>query len=340
MAQETASTVFADLAARFLLNLPASEFESFERLFFTIEEAHWFYLDFYRERNPKLPPLSLPNFASQLFQQVDFLQPYVQHLGKLFADFQAYKREVPTAGVVMLNENLDKVLLIRSWQRQQWSFPKGKISKGETHLACAIREATEETGFDVSNYIQPDILIDAHIHGRPCRLFLALGIPESASFHPLVRKEVSEIRWFPLVALVHHLQADKEGDRQPGWPAPTKFQSIRPFLRWIQRETKKIRQTRKRPKSRQSDSVLQLAFEGHSLDREAQSSYPDAQMTSSDWERIRMDQPAAVSGMESALHDTAQRLRHAPLSDPLRHFRIDHQQLVRIFEEAFRDSGG
>jgi hypothetical protein len=27
------------LAARFLLNLPASEFESFERLFFTVEEA-------------------------------------------------------------------------------------------------------------------------------------------------------------------------------------------------------------------------------------------------------------------------------------------------------------
>ncbi|BAM80339.1 mRNA-decapping enzyme complex component DCP2 [Cyanidioschyzon merolae strain 10D] len=243
MIDDKLQTVLVDLAARFLLNLPASEFESFERLFFTVEEAHWFYLDFYRDHDKKLPALSLPEFASELFQQVDFLRPYVQYLEKHFADFQAYKREVPTAGVIALNQRISKVLLVRSWQRQHWSFPKGKIAKDETHLQCAIREFTEETGFDVSHYVLADTYIDAQLHGRPCRLFIAVGVPESAKFEPLARKEVSEVRWFPLLKLIRHVHARSEQDLQADWPAPARFHAVRPFLAWIREQCKRLRCT-------------------------------------------------------------------------------------------------
>ena len=50
---------FDDLSARFIMNCPAEEFQSFERLFFQLEQAHWFYEDFMREQNPSLPGFKL-----------------------------------------------------------------------------------------------------------------------------------------------------------------------------------------------------------------------------------------------------------------------------------------
>ena len=51
--------------SRFIINLPEEELHSFERICFQIEAAHWFYEDFYREHDPKLPPASLKLFARQ-----------------------------------------------------------------------------------------------------------------------------------------------------------------------------------------------------------------------------------------------------------------------------------
>lgn len=48
---------------RFIVNCPEEEFESFERLFFQIEQAHWFYDDFYRPKANSLPPVGLREFS-------------------------------------------------------------------------------------------------------------------------------------------------------------------------------------------------------------------------------------------------------------------------------------
>ena len=45
---------FDDLSVQFIMNCPAEEFQSFERLFFQLEQAHWFYEDFMREQSPSL----------------------------------------------------------------------------------------------------------------------------------------------------------------------------------------------------------------------------------------------------------------------------------------------
>jgi hypothetical protein len=56
--------------SRFILNIPEEEFKSSDRLFFQIEQAHWFYLDFYRERNPQLPNLTLQKFGEKSMRRV------------------------------------------------------------------------------------------------------------------------------------------------------------------------------------------------------------------------------------------------------------------------------
>ena len=45
------------------MNVPTEELASFERICFQIEQAYWFYDDFYRERDPRLPRLHLREFA-------------------------------------------------------------------------------------------------------------------------------------------------------------------------------------------------------------------------------------------------------------------------------------
>jgi 8-oxo-dGTP diphosphatase len=41
------------------------------------------------------------------------------------------------------------VLLVHRPKYDDWSFPKGKLARGESHRDAAIREVLEETGFRV-----------------------------------------------------------------------------------------------------------------------------------------------------------------------------------------------
>ena len=58
-----------DLAMRFVVNCPAEEQESFERLLFQVEAAFWFYDDQYREVWPDdFATHNLLSFSQQLFK--------------------------------------------------------------------------------------------------------------------------------------------------------------------------------------------------------------------------------------------------------------------------------
>jgi 8-oxo-(d)GTP phosphatase len=54
------------------------------------------------------------------------------------------------AGVVLwrVTKKTTEIALVHRPKYDDWSLPKGKVEPGETHLACAAREATEETGFE------------------------------------------------------------------------------------------------------------------------------------------------------------------------------------------------
>jgi len=50
--------------SRFVLNVPKEDLQSFERILFLVEYAHWFYEDNSVENNPSLKSLSLKEFTS------------------------------------------------------------------------------------------------------------------------------------------------------------------------------------------------------------------------------------------------------------------------------------
>jgi hypothetical protein len=55
---------FIYICSRFVINVPPEELQSFERILFMIEQAHWYYLDVYRGQDPNLPSYNFKEFAT------------------------------------------------------------------------------------------------------------------------------------------------------------------------------------------------------------------------------------------------------------------------------------
>ena len=70
MAAPTLQEAMDDLCSRFIMNCPKEEHDSFERLFFQIESAHWFYEDNYRIKWPN----ELPSFGYKHASLLPFAQ--------------------------------------------------------------------------------------------------------------------------------------------------------------------------------------------------------------------------------------------------------------------------
>ncbi|RMZ76706.1 hypothetical protein DV737_g4688, partial [Chaetothyriales sp. CBS 132003] len=215
-----------DLCVRFIINLPHEEANNVERLCFQVEEAQWFYEDFVRPLDPRLPSLSLKAFSLRIFQHCPvFRQWDARDRAQAFADFMAYKQRVPVRGAIMLNAAMDKVVLVKGWKKgANWSFPRGKINKDEDDMACAVREVYEETGFDViaAGLVKDEKemkSIDITMREQHMRLYVFRGVPEDTHFEPRTRKEISKIE------------------------CPGKFYMVAPFLgplkKWIHQQRKR-----------------------------------------------------------------------------------------------------
>lgn len=57
-------------------------------------------------------------------------------------------KDVLAAGAVVFRPG-KRVLLVHRPRYDDWSFPKGKLDRGEHHVAAAVREVAEETGLHV-----------------------------------------------------------------------------------------------------------------------------------------------------------------------------------------------
>eukprot|EP00761_Pharyngomonas_kirbyi_P011787 gb/GECH01011813.1/.p1 GENE.gb/GECH01011813.1/~~gb/GECH01011813.1/.p1 ORF type:complete len:349 (+),score=82.49 gb/GECH01011813.1/:1-1047(+) len=219
--------VLDDLCCRFLLNIPHAEYESFERLFFQIEEAHWFYLDFYTSKYSHLPKLSLRDFGAKIFSHCPILREFYSVADEVFNTFQNYKYQVPVNGAIILNKDLSKVLLVKGWKASCWNFPRGKLSYGENDMECAIREVKEEIGFDIRPFVKKDRFINLNLRNQPTKLFIAPGVSEDeVSFVPQTRKEISAIKWHYLEQLPHTNPRNSPSVRKSN-----RFFRIVPFLR-------------------------------------------------------------------------------------------------------------
>src|SRR4051812_27357812 len=70
--------VLDDLSSRFVLNVPDEELASVERILFQVEQAFWFYEDFVRPQQARLPHYTLKNFSAVLFKHCPLLRQW-QH---------------------------------------------------------------------------------------------------------------------------------------------------------------------------------------------------------------------------------------------------------------------
>jgi len=237
--QKLFEEVIQDLIIRFILCCPEEEHESFDRLFFQIEEAHWFYLDFYRQNHPKLPALNFKQFAETIFSHCPLLQPYSHLVHQYRSGWVQYKTSVPVCGAIILNRTMDRVLMVKGiGSSASWSFPRGKINKDESSKSCAIREVREETSMDISDVITENEFIEMTFNEQRVRLFIVvLGCHESelAPFAPQTRGEISKIDWLHIDndILQAHTGADKK----------KRFWNVAPFLRDTKTWIKKRRAT-------------------------------------------------------------------------------------------------
>ncbi|GJM87183.1 hypothetical protein PR202_ga03111 [Eleusine coracana subsp. coracana] len=155
-----------DLCSRFLLNVPKEELESFERILFLLEQAHWFYEDNSVEHNPNLKSLTFKDFTSLMFKSCTALRPYIAHLDDIYKDFNNYKFRVPVSGAIILDDTYERevdvrmqltfapppqCLLVKGWKAgASWSFPRGKRNKDEQDHTCAVREVKSLYHIEIS----------------------------------------------------------------------------------------------------------------------------------------------------------------------------------------------
>ncbi|KAJ1982335.1 mRNA-decapping enzyme subunit 2 [Dimargaris verticillata] len=203
MAQDriTLDDVLTDLSVRFIINVPEEELQEVARIYFQIEQAHWHYLDFFREKYPHLPMLTLKKFSTRMLAHCPVL-PHWQDHEQAYRDFLDYKFQVPVCGAILLNPTLDRCLLVKGWSaRASWGFPRGKINQDEPEAACAVREVMEETGFDIGSLLHKDHYIESYVARQRVRLYIVPNVPESTCFTPMTRKEISSVEWAPIASL-------------------------------------------------------------------------------------------------------------------------------------------
>lgn len=192
--------VLEDILVRFVVNVPKEDLSSLERVCFQVEEGQWFYTDFVRLLDPSLPAMKMKSFAPKILSKCPLVWKWGNPSDAL-SQFGKYKSTIPVRGIALMNKDLTKVVLVRGPESGTWSFPRGKISKDETDIECAIREVREETSFDARKYVNENDVLERTIGGKNFRIFLARNVPEDFNFEPLVRCEIADIKWFNIKTL-------------------------------------------------------------------------------------------------------------------------------------------
>lgn len=177
--------------------------------------------------------------------------------------WREYKVRVPVYGCIILNENDTKAILVKGWKASSgWSFPKGKINKGEKETDCAARyaklsavkplilkalarlwiwcvtiiicfsttsrEVEEEIGLDVSHLIKEEDFIEIVMQEQKTRLYIVSGLPEDTPMLTLTRKEISDIAWVHIHDLPTHKNPDLTLIGSAG--KESKFFMVTPFV--------------------------------------------------------------------------------------------------------------
>ena len=108
------------------------------------------------------------------------------------------EHEVVSAGAVVLGR-AGEVLLVHRPKYDDWSFPKGKLERGEHPTAAAVREVEEETGLRVRlgmPLADQRYLIKAGHKRVHYWIGRAIGDADVSGYAP--NAEIDEVGWFPI----------------------------------------------------------------------------------------------------------------------------------------------
>jgi 8-oxo-dGTP diphosphatase len=108
---------------------------------------------------------------------------------------------VRAAGAVLWRPGDDgvEVALVHRPKYDDWSFPKGKLDRGETHDQAAVREVEEETG--CRGPLGPELEGTSYrdAKGRPKAVrYWSMRCRSEAGF--VANDEVDELRWVDVLA--------------------------------------------------------------------------------------------------------------------------------------------
>lgn len=172
----------------------------------------------------------MKDFSKAIFEHCPLLAKISKdQADSMLNNFAFYKHGIPSYGTILLNDSMTKVVLCKLYGGNTWSFPRGKVNENENPLVCACRETFEEAGYDPKPHCAGEedsiIWIDDK---KLCKLFIGQNIPEETVFTPQTRKEVSEVAFHEINALV-----DKNHPKYiKTWGVIPFFQNLK---RWISR---------------------------------------------------------------------------------------------------------
>ena len=248
--------------------MPEEERTDLIRIFFQIEIAHWFYLDFYCEassynttatsssssssfssdedaaaeklvkqkphRQHQLKPCSIRAFAENIFRHCPFLMQHSNQVDEILSKWKMFKHAVPTNGAIILDETMRYVLLVQGfWAKASWGFPKGKVFEEESEANCAIREVLEETGYDISDKLVDNEYLQININDQVIRLYIVPNVSIQTKFEPRTRREIKEVRWFRIDELPIH-RKDLRTKEALGY-SPNAFFMVIPFVKALRK---------------------------------------------------------------------------------------------------------
>lgn len=215
------------------------------KLMMNMEQAFWYYVDFYSDKDATLPKYNFKSFTLQMLRYWMVINPSVMiytrgfELNKLIKKHKDYRKSVPSYGAILLNPEMTKCVIVKSWNKNVWNFPKGKINNYqsdsdscescENEIECAIREIKEELSFDISNQINQNLYLENIFKGKLSKLFIIPNVSLTTHFKTQTRKEIDEIKWMLIDNIPYENQKPNKTNRHL-WPL-TKFE--RSLRNWI-----------------------------------------------------------------------------------------------------------
>ena len=198
-----------------------------------LEQAYWWSI----KEGSIDPETSFISFTSDIFHHVNFLQRYKTNVAEIVNDFETFKRSVPIFGTVILNRTLSRVLLVKNTY-QNWSFPVGKIMKGENEIDCAIRETLEETGLNMHDRIDMLDYFVCNYNGKKCKVFV-IRDTEGSTPKSCCPYEIIDVCWFAISALPLFIGDELYADKRMN-VGSKRFRRTIPFMqqliKWIESE--------------------------------------------------------------------------------------------------------